>query len=250
MTILPVLDAAIRSQRQLDALARPAADAGRTVAELSRIVDVPSIRRMQADVQPTVDLARRMQQEIAASLPSKETLAQFQASLPSPDVLAEFQRTTSEAQRQVHDAMLSILPDKHRMPDQPRTIPLTWTWSCSSDGFTYCNPRESEFFVDDRQSILDTTGSDPMPTRDRHVACVYPSSFRRDVGPFVASPKFCRQRYFMIVALAPHGHRATVRRAGQSKRSVVDGSPRRARALRATASGTEVPILMGTTTVQ
>jgi hypothetical protein len=47
MTILlPVLDAAIRSQRQLDALARLAADAERTVAELSRVVDIPSIRRM------------------------------------------------------------------------------------------------------------------------------------------------------------------------------------------------------------
>ena len=77
MTILPVLDAAIRSQRQLDGLARLAADAERTVAELSRVVDIPSIRRMQADMQPSVDLARRMQQEIAASLPSKETLAQF-----------------------------------------------------------------------------------------------------------------------------------------------------------------------------
>jgi hypothetical protein len=114
MTILPVLDAAIRSQRQLDALARLAADAQRIVAELSRIVDIPSIRRMQADVQPTVDLARRMQQEIAASLPSKETLAQFQASLPSPDVLAEFQRTTSEAQRQVHDATLNTMVPKGR----------------------------------------------------------------------------------------------------------------------------------------
>ena len=122
MTILPVLDAAIRSQRQLDALARLAADAERTVAELSRVVDIPAIRRMQADLQPTVDLARRMQQEIAASLPSKETLARFQASLPSPDVLAAFQSTNGDAQRQAHEAMLTTVPDTQRMLDQMRTM--------------------------------------------------------------------------------------------------------------------------------
>ena len=103
MTILPVLDAAIRSQRQLDALARLAADAERTVAELSRVVDIPAIRRMQADLQPTVDLARRVEQDIAASLPSKETLARFRASLPNPDVLATFQSTNGEAQRQAYE---------------------------------------------------------------------------------------------------------------------------------------------------
>jgi len=77
---------------------------------------------MQADVQPTVDLARRMQQQIAASLPSKKTLTQFQASLPSPDVLADLQRTNGEAQRKAHDAMLTTLPDAQRMLDQMRTI--------------------------------------------------------------------------------------------------------------------------------
>jgi hypothetical protein len=77
---------------------------------------------MPADMRPTIDLARRMQQEIAASLPSKETVAQFQASLPSPDILAGLQRTHGEAQRQFHDAMLSTLPDKQRMLDHIRTM--------------------------------------------------------------------------------------------------------------------------------
>jgi hypothetical protein len=75
---------------------------------------------MQADMRPTIDLARRMQQEIAASLPSKETVAQFQASLPSPDVLAGLQSTHGEAQRQFHDAILTTLPDTQRMLDHVR----------------------------------------------------------------------------------------------------------------------------------
>jgi hypothetical protein len=49
---------------RFDAVARLAADAERTVAELSRLVDIPSIRRMQADMQPTVDPSAEYGREI------------------------------------------------------------------------------------------------------------------------------------------------------------------------------------------
>jgi hypothetical protein len=138
MTILNVLDAldvVQRERRRLDAVSRFAADAERTFAEFARTVDIPAVMRMKEELQPKIDLARRMQREVAAALPSEETLAKFQASFPIGDALAkfqasfptrdahaEFQTTHRDAQRQVHEAMRTALPDTQGMLERMRSM--------------------------------------------------------------------------------------------------------------------------------
>jgi hypothetical protein len=70
-------------------MTRAVEDAQRTAAEFARTVEIPVVMRLKADMEASLAATVRVQWELAASLPSKEILAQFQASLPS--VVTEFQ---------------------------------------------------------------------------------------------------------------------------------------------------------------
>lgn len=120
MTILRVLDAAERELRRLDAMTRLAAGQERIVAQVAQLVDIPAIRRMQAELQPTLDAVRRAEQQIAAAMPSKETLDRFQTALPSANALASLDAVHNDSLRRAAAAIEASLPNTQRVYEQVR----------------------------------------------------------------------------------------------------------------------------------